>query len=106
MDMPNQYDNIAQLGLIAADYLILPVELTADCAERVETALRTISRSPHIQSRPQVLGALPLASAPRAGRPLGLTAKEALVHRQYEEVVGTPRHSPLPHDHVPFGNDR
>ncbi len=45
MDVPNQYDNIAQLGLIAADYLILPVELTGDCAERVETALRTISEA-------------------------------------------------------------
>src|SRR5438094_6966886 len=25
MDVPNQFDNIAELGLIAADYLILPV---------------------------------------------------------------------------------
>lgn len=30
MDTPNQFDNIAQLGLIAADFVLLPVELTAD----------------------------------------------------------------------------
>ena len=46
MDVPNQFDNIAELGLIAADYLILPVELTADCVERVDTAVRIIRRSP------------------------------------------------------------
>ena len=84
MDVPNQYDNIAQLGLIAADYLILPVELTADCVERVETALRTISEARSLNPGLKVLGALPLASAPHAGRPLGLTAKELLVFRQYE----------------------
>ena len=28
MDVPNQFDNIAELGLIAADFLILPVELS------------------------------------------------------------------------------
>jgi cellulose biosynthesis protein BcsQ len=86
MDVPNQYDNIAQLGLIAADYLILPVELTADCAERVETAVRTIAEARSSNPGLKVLGALPLASAPRSGRPLGLTAKEALVHRQYAEA--------------------
>ncbi len=56
MDIPNQYDNIAQLGLIAADYLILPVELTADCAERVDTALRTIAEAPLVKSRPPGIG--------------------------------------------------
>ncbi len=89
MDIPNQYDNIAQLGLIAADYLILPVELTADCAERVDTALRTIAEARSSNPGLEVLGALPLASAPRTGRPLGLTAKEALVHRQYEESLAS-----------------
>ncbi len=87
MDVPNQYDNIAQLGLIAADYLILPVELTADCAERVETALRTIDEARSSNPGLHVLGALPLASAPRTGRPLGLTAKELLVHRQYQQAL-------------------
>jgi len=87
MDIPNQYDNIAQLGLIAADYLILPVELTADCAERVETGLRTISEARSVNPSLQVLGALCLASAPRSGRPLALTAKELLVHRQYEKSL-------------------
>lgn len=88
MDVPNQFDNIAELGLIAADWLILPVELTADCAERVSTALRTIDEARAVNPGLRVLGALPLASAPRAGRPHKLTAKEDLVHRQYEESLG------------------
>lgn len=87
MDVPNQYDNIAQLGLIAADYLILPVELTADCAERMETALRTIAEARALNPGLRVLGALALASAPRAGRPLRLTAKEFLVHEQYRQTL-------------------
>jgi chromosome partitioning protein len=91
MDVPNQYDNIAQLGLIAADYLILPVELTADCAERVETALRTIAEARSSNPGLRVLGALVLASAPRAGRPLRLTAKELLVYEQYQQALA-------PHD--------
>ena len=44
MDVPNQFDNVAELGLIAADYVLLPVELTADCCERVETALASSAR--------------------------------------------------------------
>ena len=45
MDVPNQFDNIAELGLIAADFLLLPVELTADCVERVDTALRILNEA-------------------------------------------------------------
>lgn len=88
MDVPNQFDNIAELGLIAADWLILPVELTADCAERVPTALRTIQEARAVNPNLRVLGALPLASAPRAGRPRNLTAKENLVYEQYAETLG------------------
>lgn len=88
MDIPNQFDNIAELGLIAADWLILPVELTADCAERVSTALRTIQEARAVNPGLRVIGALALASAPRAGRPRNLTAKEELVYRQYEETLG------------------
>lgn len=88
MDVPNQFDNIAELGLIAADWLILPVELTADCAERVSTALRTIEEARAVNPKLRVIGALALASAPRAGRPRNLTAKEDLVYRQYEETLG------------------
>lgn len=87
MDVANQFDNIAQLGLIAADYLILPVEVTADCAERVETALRTISEARSLNPSLRVLGALLLASAPRSGRPLSLTAKEHLVYEHYRDAL-------------------
>src|SRR3954447_2391173 len=69
MDVPNQFDNVAELGLIAADYLILPVELTADCRERLDTALRIIAEARAMHPSLLVLGALPLASSPRAGRP-------------------------------------
>src|SRR5437762_141016 len=76
MDVPNQFDNIAELGLIAADYLLLPVELTADCVERVQTALRILNEARAYNPRLQVLGALALASSPRAGRDKRLSAKE------------------------------
>ncbi|HUY90831.1 MAG TPA: ParA family protein [Pirellulales bacterium] len=88
MDVPNQFDNIAELGLIAADWLILPVELTADCADRVSTALRTIQEARAMNPGLRVLGALPLASAPRAGRPRNITAKENLVYEQYADSLG------------------
>lgn len=88
MDIPNQFDNIAELGLIAADWLILPVELTADCAERVSTAVRMIEEARAVNPTLRVLGALALASAPRADRPRNLTAKEELVYRQYEQTLG------------------
>src|SRR5207244_1759140 len=81
MDVPNQFDNLAELGLIAADYLLLPVELTADCVERVETALRIIQEAQAINPALTVLGALALGSVPRAGQEQGLSAKERLVLR-------------------------
>ncbi len=87
MDVPNQFDNIAELGLLAADYLLLPVELTADCVERVPTALRIIREAAAFNPRLTVLGALPLASAPRFGQELRLTAKERLIYREYEEAL-------------------
>src|SRR5437867_1942014 len=68
MDVANQFDNIAELGLIAAQYVILPVELTADCVERVQTALRIIKEARAFNPELIVLGALALASAPRPGR--------------------------------------
>ncbi len=39
VDLPNQLDNIAQLGMAAVNYLILPVELTVDCLDRIEMAV-------------------------------------------------------------------
>ncbi|MFO0945620.1 MAG: ParA family protein [Planctomycetota bacterium] len=63
MDVPNQFDNIAELGLIAADYVILPVELTADCLERIPTALRILDEARALNPQLHVLGTLVLASA-------------------------------------------
>lgn len=88
MDVPNQFDNIAELGLIAADSLLLPVELTADCVERVPTVLRVIEEARSHNPRLRVLGALPLGSTPRAGRELCLSAKELLIHGEYAEAFG------------------
>lgn len=88
MDVPNQFDNIAELGLIAADFLLLPVELTADCVERVDTALRILNEARAYNPRLQVLGAVALASSPRAGRDMRLSAKEHLIFREYEEALG------------------
>ncbi len=86
IDVPNQFDNVAELGLIAADYLILPVELTADCVERVPTALRIIREARAFNPSLTVLGVLALASVPRGGQPMGLSAKERLILREYEEA--------------------
>ena len=86
MDVPNQFDNVAELGLIAAEYLLLPVELTADCVERVQTGLRIIKEARAFNPELKVLGALALASMPRAGQPMGLTAKERLILGEYEEA--------------------
>jgi len=84
IDVANQFDNIAELGLIAADYLIMPVELTADCVERVQTALRIIHEARAFNPRLTVLGVLALASVPRGGQPMGLSAKERMILREYE----------------------
>jgi len=88
MDVPNQFDNIAELGLLAADYLLLPVELTADCVERFPTVLRIIDEARALNPNLRVLGALALASAPRAGQELRLSAKERLIYREYEAQLG------------------
>jgi chromosome partitioning protein len=87
LDVPNQFDNIAELGLIAVDYVILPVELTADCVERVGTALKVISEARALNPQLHVLGALALASTPRAGREKRLSAKERLIYREYESAL-------------------
>ncbi len=89
MDVPNQFDNVAELGLIAADYVILPVELTADCRERVETALRIIDEARSVNPGLRVPRALALASSPRTGREMRLSAKERLIYREYEEALAT-----------------
>jgi chromosome partitioning protein len=88
MDVPNQFDNIAELGLLAADYLLLPVELTAYCVERVETALWIIEEARSMNPHLTVLGALALASYPRGGQEKRLSAKERLILHEYEEVLG------------------
>lgn len=95
MDVPNQFDNIAELGLIAADYVILPVELTADCLERIPTALRILDEARSLNPSLHVLGALVLASAPRAGQERGLSAKERLVLREYEAALAKAGTSPF-----------
>ena len=86
LDVPNQFDNVAELGLIAADFLLLPVELTADCVERVQTGLRIIREARAFNPQLKVLGALALASMPRSGQAMGLSAKERLILREYEEA--------------------
>jgi len=86
MDVPNQFDNVAELGLIAAEFLLLPVELTADCVERVQTALRIIHEARALNPGLTVLGGLALASAPRAGQLMGLSAKERLILREYQDA--------------------
>jgi chromosome partitioning protein len=88
MDVPNQFDNIAELGLLAANYLLLPVELTADCVERADTALRILGEARAFNPNLHVLGALALASTPRAGRDKRLSAKEHLIYREYEAALG------------------
>ncbi len=87
MDIPNQFDNVAELGLIAAEYLILPVELTADCSERVASVVRIIDEARGCNPGLKVVGALALASAPRPGRELSLSYKERLVFREYEQSL-------------------
>lgn len=84
MDVPNQFENIAELGLIAADHLILPVELTADCLERVGTVLSILEAARFGNPGLKVLGALALASAPVSARDMRLSAKERLVYREYQ----------------------
>jgi len=86
--VPNQFDNIAELGLLAADFLLLPVELTADCVERFPTVLRIIDEAKALNPNLRVLGALALASMPRAGQELRLSAKERLIYREYEAQLG------------------
>lgn len=86
IDTPNQFDNVAELGLIAADYVLLPVELTGDCVERVQTGLRIIREARAFNPQLKVLGALALASVPRPGQELGLSAKERLILREYSEA--------------------
>lgn len=87
MDIPNQFDNIAEVGLIAADYVILPVELTADCSERIPTVLRILDEARALNPGLKVIGALALAAAPKSGQELKLSAKERLIFREYESSL-------------------
>ena len=89
MDVPNQFDNVAELGLIAADFLLLPVELTGDCGERVPSVLRIVEEARGLNPRLAVIGALPLASTPRAGQELCLSTKERLVYHEYAQSLAT-----------------
>jgi len=87
MDVPHQLDNIAQLGLIAADYVVFPLELTEDCLERLPTVFGLIEESRVRNPNLTVLGALPLALAPRSTRRLGVSAKEEAIYREYETAL-------------------
>lgn len=87
MDVPNQFDNVAEVGLIAADYVILPVELTADCCERIPTVLRILDEARALNPHLVVLGVLALASSPKSGQLLKLTAKERLIYHDYQAAL-------------------
>jgi cellulose biosynthesis protein BcsQ len=88
IDVPHQFDNLAQLGLIAADFVILPIELTLDALDRLSTVLEIIEQSRTKNPGLIVLGALPLASLPRSRQELSLVASERLIYRGYEETLG------------------
>lgn len=87
MDVPHQLDNIAQLGLIAADYVVLPLELTEDCLERLGTVLSIIAESKVYNPQLSVLGGLPLALQPRCERRSHISAKEERVYHAYEAAL-------------------
>ena len=87
MDVPHQLDNIAQLGLIAADYVVFPLELTEDCLERLPTVFGLIEESRVLNPNLTVLGGLPLALAPRSPRRLSVSAKEEAIYREYETAL-------------------
>lgn len=84
MDVPNQFDNIVELGLIAAEHVVLPVELTADCVERLPTVLRIITEAKSVNPHIKILGALALATTPSNGNKQPLSAKERLIFNEYE----------------------
>lgn len=87
MDVPHQLDNIAQLGLIAADYVLFPLELTEDCLERLPTVFALIEESKVHNPHLTVLGGLPLPLAPRSTRRLKVSAKEEAIYREYETAL-------------------
>lgn len=78
MDLPNQLDNIAQLGMAAADFLVLPIELKADCLDRVEMAMEIIAEARRANPGLCILGAIALAEDRR------LTPQEQVLKRQLE----------------------
>ncbi|HQR05651.1 MAG TPA: ParA family protein [Gemmatales bacterium] len=84
MDVPNQFDNIVELGLIAAEHVVLPVELTADCVERLPTVLRIITEAKAVNPNLKILGALALAATPSNGHKQPLSAKERLIYDEYD----------------------
>lgn len=87
IDGPNQLVNIAQLALYAADAVVLPIELSSDCLDRVPLALRRLEQARAFNPTLEVLGALPLANRRCAGRNQGISAKEHLVLEQYHTVL-------------------
>ncbi len=52
----------------------------------MQTALRIIREARAFNPGLTVLGGLPLASVPRAGQAMGLSAKERMILREYEEA--------------------
>jgi len=88
LDLANQFDNIAQMGMAAVDYLILPVELTADCADRVEMALEIITEAKVSNPGLKILGALSLANRPYPKNPRRISVKEHLIFEQFQERLG------------------
>lgn len=89
MDVPNQFDNIVELGLIAAEHVVLPVELTADCVERLPTVLRIITEAKAVNPNLKILGALALAATPSNGHKQPLSAKERLIYDEYVAAFQT-----------------
>jgi cellulose biosynthesis protein BcsQ len=80
LDLPNQLDNIAQLGMAAVNHLILPVELTVDCLDRVEMAVDIISEAKAENPLLKILGALPLAEK------RVLSAQEQLLFEEFRRA--------------------
>jgi len=86
MDTPNQFDNVAELGLIASDYVLLPIELSTDCVERVGSALRIIREARALNPALTVIGALALGSSPESRRERKLSAKEHMIYDEYRNA--------------------
>lgn len=83
MDVPHAYDNIAHLGLLAADYLLLPVELSLDCLDRMDMVLAMIEDVRVHNPKLKVLGAVALAQKFTSRTPQKISAAERFVFGEY-----------------------